>query len=98
MDKFAGKGDSGSAVITAEGGFVGIVFAIVDVDEISVGVDVQTKVPDILTIGRRRRSDGSVNDHGLWTDWFISKSFLLVECAEIVRKRAHIEGEISPTD
>jgi len=67
-----------------------------DVDEISV--DVQTKVPDILTIGRRRRSDGSVNDHGLWTDWFISKSFLLVECAEIVRKRARIEGEISPTD
>ena len=97
-NKFGGKGDSGSAVITAEGDFVGIVFAIVDVDEISVVVDVQTKVPDILTIGRRRRSDGSVNDHGLWTDWFISKSFLLVECAEIVRKRAHIEGEISPTD
>ena len=97
-NKFAAKGDSGSAVITAEGDFVGIVFARVDVDEISVVVDVETKVPDILTIGRRRRSDGSVDDHGLWTDWFTSKSFVLVECAEMVRKRARIEGEISPTD
>jgi hypothetical protein len=97
-NKFAAKGDSGSAVITAEGDFVGIVFAMVDVDEISVVVDVETKVPDILTIEHRRRSDGSVDDHRLWTDWFTSKSFILVECAEMVRKRARIQGEISPTD
>jgi len=97
-NKFAAKGDSGSAVITAEGDFVGIVFARLDLDEISVVVDVETKVPDILTIGRRRRSDGSVDDHRLWTEWFTSKAFVLVECAEMVRKQAGIQGEISPTD
>ena len=97
QNHFAKKGDSGSAVITAEGDFVGIVFAGVDVDEISVVVNVETKVPDILSIRHRRRSDGTVDDHRLWTDWFSSKSFVLVECAEMVRKRAHIEGQISPT-
>jgi hypothetical protein len=93
-NKFAQKGDSGSAVITAEGEFVGIVFAFIDVEEISVVVDVESKVPDILTIAHRRRSDGTVDDHNLWTDWFESECFILIECAEMVRKRAGIEGEI----
>src|SRR5215471_6459098 len=35
-NRFARKGDSGSAVITAEGDFVGIVFAFIDVEEIAV--------------------------------------------------------------
>ena len=56
-NKVAGKGNSGSAVIIAEGDFVGIVFARLDVEEISVVVDVKTKISDILTIARRRRSD-----------------------------------------
>jgi hypothetical protein len=51
-NRFARKGESGSAVISAVGEFVGIMFAIVDIDEISVVVDVQSKVPDILTIAK----------------------------------------------
>jgi hypothetical protein len=70
------------------------VFAFVDVEDISVVVDVEAKVPDIMTIAHRRRSDGTVDDHRLWTDWFESESFILVECAEMVGKRAGIEGEI----
>lgn len=95
-NKFARKGDSGSAVITTEGDFVGIVFAFIDVEEIAVVVDVESKVPDIMTIAHRHRSDGTVDDHNLWTDWFESESFILVECAEMVRERAGIEGEIFP--
>jgi hypothetical protein len=95
-NRFAQKGDSGSAVITAEGDLVGIVFAFIDVEEIAVVVDVESKVPDIMTIAHRRKSDGTVDDHQLWTDWYESESFILVQCAEMMRERAGIEGEIFP--
>jgi hypothetical protein len=93
-NQFAARGDSGAAVITAEGNVVGFVFAIVDVTDIDVIVDFQSKVPDIATIANRRRSDGTVDKDRLWWDWFESKSFILVECAEMVKLRARIEGEI----
>ena len=93
-NRFATKGDSGAAAITPEGNVVGFVFGIVDITDIEVIVDIQSKVPDILTIANRRRSDGSVDENGLWWDWFESKSFILVECAEMVKMRAGIEEEI----
>ena len=93
-NRFAAKGDSGAAVITPEGNVVGFVVGVVDITDIEVVVDIQSKVPDILTIANRRRSDGSVDNNGLWWDCFEAKSFILVECAEMVKMRARIEEEI----
>ena len=93
-NKFATKGDSGAAVITPEGNVVGFVFAMVNITDIEVIVNVQSKVPDIFTIANRQQSDGSVDKNELWWDWFESKSFVLVECAEMVKMRGSIKGEI----
>jgi hypothetical protein len=93
-NKFAAKGDSGAAVITTEGKIVRFVSAIVDVTDIDAIIDVQSKIPDSATIANRRRSDGTLDKDQLWWDWLESKSFILVECAEIVMIRASIEGEI----
>ena len=95
-NRFAAKGDSGAAVSTTGGDVVGFVFGIVDVTDIEVIVDVQSKLPDILTIANRPRSDGSVDKDRLWWDCFNSESFILVECAEMVKMRAGIEAEIFP--
>jgi hypothetical protein len=64
---------------------------LVDITDIEVVVDIQSKVPDILAIANRQRSEGSVDENGLRWDWFESKSFILVECAEMVKMRAEIE-------
>lgn len=91
FNMFGSNGDSGAAVITPEGTVVGFMFATIDVTEIEVIVDIKTKVP---AMANRRRSDGSVDKYWFWWDLFGSKSFILVECAQMVKMRAGIEGEV----
>lgn len=47
----------------------------------------------IVVIANHRRSDRSADKDQLWWDWFEPKSF---ECAQMVKLRASIEGEIFP--
>ena len=92
---FARKGDSGSMVIDNEGTIVGMVMALVEIEEIQFIVHPVTKVPDILNIAQRRQSDGSVDTNRAWFESFYRCNLVLVEDARLIRQKAKIDDDPS---
>ena len=90
--QFSKTGDSGAVTIDNDGNIVGMVMALVQVDDIEIVIHPTTKVPDILNIARCHQHDGSIDKDKLWYESFFHCRMILIECAGLVRKRSGIEG------
>lgn len=90
--QFSRKGDSGAATIDNHGNIVGMVMALVEVEQIEMVIHPVTNVPDILNIARCCQTDGSIDKEKLWYESFLRCRMVLIECAGLIRKRSGIEA------
>lgn len=93
---FAKRGDSGAAVITNDGDVVGFVHCSIEIQDVQVVCRPGSTTPDLRKIAERRDSAGEVDLHQLWFTYFVERSFVLIECATMVRDRARIAGTVFP--
>jgi hypothetical protein len=88
-NRFADKGDSGSAVISNEGELVGFVYGKRKIKNIKIICDKKTRIPDISRIRELR---GSTNEdiEDVYSRVFLGQIFVLIESAEMVLERSGV--------